>query len=144
MAKPTVEEVAHSLQVSIGLLKRRLRLSPVEGELTVPETSALAWLERDGSASATELARLEQISPQSMGATLAALQSRGLVHRSPDPGDGRKAIITITEAGMEALRERRDERTVQLAHALSGGFSAEELEQLMAIAPLLERLAQRI
>src|SRR5579863_5655979 len=108
MAQPTVDEVARSLQVSIGLLKRRLRLAPVEGELTVPETSALAWLERDGSASATELARLEAISPQSMGATLAALEGRGLVDRSPDPGDGRKVIIRITEAGMEALRERRD------------------------------------
>jgi DNA-binding MarR family transcriptional regulator len=144
VTQPTVDEVARALQVSIGLLKRRLRQMSLEGELTVPETSALAWLERDGSASATELARLEQISPQSMGATLATLQAKGLVDRSPDPGDGRRAIITITGSGMQALRERRDHRTDQLAQALTGGFSPSELDQLMAVAPLLERLAQRI
>ena len=32
-----------------------------------------------------ELAKLEQISPQSMGATLASLEARGLVQRRPDP-----------------------------------------------------------
>ena len=32
------------------------------------------------------LAKQEQISPQSMGATLAGLQRRGLVERQPDPG----------------------------------------------------------
>ena len=54
------------------------------GEPTVPETSALARLDCHGPAASSELARSEQISPQSMGATLSALEARGLVTRDPD------------------------------------------------------------
>jgi DNA-binding MarR family transcriptional regulator len=93
---------------------------------------------------ATALAKLEQISPQSMGATLAALEARGLVERCPDPADGRRAVISATEAGLQALRNRRNARTEQLAQALSAEFTRSELRQLMAAAPLIERLAQSI
>jgi DNA-binding MarR family transcriptional regulator len=94
-----------------------------EGELTLPETSALARLDRGGPTTSAALARLEQISPQSMGATLGALEARGLVERRPDPGDGRRVVLSFTEAGLEALRNRRDERTEQLARALATGFT---------------------
>jgi DNA-binding MarR family transcriptional regulator len=141
---PDVNDVAGALQVSISLLRRRLRQAPVEGDLTAPETSALARLDRGGPATSAALARLEQISPQSMGATLGALEVRGLVERRPDPGDGRQAIISLTEAGLRVLRNRRSARTEQLAKALSAGFTRPELEQLMAAAPLIERLAQSI
>jgi DNA-binding MarR family transcriptional regulator len=141
---PSDLEVAAALRVSIGLLLRRLRQVQSEGELTLPETSALARLDRGGPTTATALARLEQISPQSMGATLAALEARGLVDRRPDPDDGRQSVISATKAGLQLLRNRRDERTEQLARALSARFTRAEVKQLMAAAPLIERLAQSI
>jgi DNA-binding MarR family transcriptional regulator len=141
---PDVGSIAGALRVSIGLLVRRLRQVQAEGELTLPETSALARLDRGGSTTATALAKLEQISPQSMGATLDALEQRGLVARDPDPQDGRRAVISLTKAGLRALRNRRNARTEQLARALSTGFTRAELKQLAAVAPLLERLAQKI
>ena len=79
-----------------------------------------------------------------MGATLASLESRGLIERAADPDDGRRVILSITDAGLGVLRDRRNARTEQLARALSSGFTADELDQLMAVAPLLERLAQSI
>ena len=133
-------DVAAALRVSIGLLLRRLRQVPAAGELTLAETSALTRLDRSGPATATALARLEQISPQSMGATLSGLQSRGLVERRPDPGDGRRIVLS----GRQLLRSRRNERTEQLARVLSAGFTRPELELLRAAAPLIERLAQSI
>jgi DNA-binding MarR family transcriptional regulator len=139
-----VEHVAGALRVSVGLLTRRLRQAQAAGELTLPETSALARLDRSGPITATELAKLEQISPQSMGATLSALEARGLIVRRPDPDDGRRALISATESGLEILRSRRNERTERLAQALSAGFTALELKQLMVAAPLIERLAQSI
>ena len=139
-----VGQLAAVLRVAIGLLLRRLRQAPGEGELTLPESSALVRLERGGPATPSALARLEQISPQSMGATLAALESRGLIERHSDPDDGRRSVMSVTEAGRQVLGDRRDARTEQLARALSAGFSQPELEQLMAVAPLLERLAQSI
>jgi len=93
-----VRGVAAALRVSIGLLLRRMRQARVEGELTVPETSALARLDRSGPATSSALAKLEQISPQSMGATLSALEARGLVGRGPDAQDGRRVVLSVTEA----------------------------------------------
>ncbi len=139
-----VDEVAGALRVSIGLLLRRLRQVPAEGELTLPETSALVRLDRGGPATPGALAKLEQISPQSMGATLGALELRGLVERRPDPQDGRRAVMSLTEAGRQTLWQRRNARTQQLAKALAAGFTRSELEQLMTAAPLIERLAQSI
>jgi len=141
---PDVYEVASALRVSIGLLRRRLRQVKAEGELTLPESSALTRLDRNGPATSTALARQEQISPQSMGATLSALEVRGLVERRPDPGDGRRVVLSITEAGREVMQSRRNARTEQLAQALSAGFTPAEVSQLMAATPLLERLAQSI
>jgi DNA-binding MarR family transcriptional regulator len=141
---PDVYDVASALRVSIGLLRRRLRQAPAEGELTLPESSALTRLDRNGPATATALARQEQISPQSMGATLSALEARGLLQRQPDPGDGRRVVLSVTEAGRQAMQDRRNARTEQLARALSDGFTPAELRQLMAAAPLLERLAESI
>jgi len=141
---PDVNDVAGALRVSIGLLLRRLRQAQAEGELTLPESSALVRLDRGGPTTPSALARLEQISPQSMGATLGALEARGLVERRPDPQDGRRAVMSLSEAGLRALRTRRNARTQQLAQALSTGFTLSELKLLMAAAPLIERLAQSI
>ena len=142
--EPDVHDIAAALRVSVGMLLRRLRQVRPDDELTLPESSALARLDRTGPATPGALAKVEQISPQSMGATLAALEARGLIARQADPGDGRRVVLSVTEAGLELLRNKRGARTEQLAQALSAGFTAAELRQLAAAAPLLERLAQSI
>jgi len=139
---PDVWQLASALRVSMGLMVRRLRQVEAGDELTMPETAALARLDRGGPATAAALAKVEQISPQSMGATVAALEARGLVARRPDPGDGRRILLSLTEAGLDVLRTRRNVKTERLARALSGGFTRSELKQLMAAAPLIERLAE--
>jgi DNA-binding MarR family transcriptional regulator len=147
---PDVGEVAAALRESVGLLLRRMRQvrpedpEDPEGELTLPESAALTRLGRGGPATASALARVEQISPQSMGATLGALEARGLVERRADPHDGRRVLLSLTAAGQQALRSKRSARTEQLARALSASFTPAELGQLRAAAPLLERLAQSI
>jgi DNA-binding MarR family transcriptional regulator len=128
----------------MGLLVRRLRQAKAEGELTPPESSALARLNRGGPTTSAALARLEQISPQSMGATLAGLEARGLAGRGSDPEDGRRVVISLTEAGLQALQDRRNAGTALLAQALSTRFTRSELEQLLAVTPLIERLAESL
>ena len=139
-----VEEVAAAVYLSVGLFKRRLRQVPAPGELSLPESAALRKLERGGPATVTALARAEQISAQSMGATLSALEARGLVKRQSDPADGRRAVMSVTEAGLSAVSDKRNARIAQLARALAAGFTPAELGQLMAAAPLIERLAESI
>ena len=142
---PDVVEVADALRVSVGLLRRRIRQrKAAEGELTLPESAALARLDRGGPATSSELARLEQISPQSMGTTLGGLEARGLVARRPDPSDGRRAVLYLTPAGQAVLRDRRNESTQRIAQVLTTEFTAAEQRQLLAAARLLERLAEDI
>ncbi len=141
---PDVNDVAAALQMSIGLCLRQLRQMRVEGGLRLPEASALKRLDRSGPTSVTELAKAEQISVQSMGTTLGALEARGLVERHPHPSDGRRSVLSITKSGTRVLSDKHNGRAEQLAKALSAGFTPSELRQLMIAAPLIERLAQSL
>jgi DNA-binding MarR family transcriptional regulator len=137
-------EVAAALRVAIGLLIRKLRQAPLPGELTLAETSALSRLDRGGPATSSELAKQDKISPQSMGATLAVLEQRGLIERRRDPADGRRVVLSITEAGRQLVNDRRGARSELIAAALRDGFTTAERDQLLAAAPLLERLAEKL
>ena len=94
--------------------------------------------------SAAELARLERISPQSMGATLAKLEARGLVERMADDHDRRRIILSITAAGRSIFVARRSARDVIIEQALASELNEHELRQLQAAVPYLERLARRL
>ena len=142
--EPDPLEVAAALYVSISLFLRQLRRSPVQGELTPPEISALERLDRAGSATPSRLAAAEQITPQAMGATLGELTRRGLAERRSDPADGRRVVVSLTEAGRRFVRNKRTARTEQLAKALSDRFTPGELEVLRAAAPLIERLGRSL
>lgn len=142
--EPDPVEVAAALRVNIGVFIRRLRRSPLRDDLTTPEMTALSRLDRDGPASPSALARAEQITPQGMGATLNELARRGLVRRSPDPGDGRRTVMSLTDAGREVVHSKRSARTRQIAESLSQRFTPEELEVLRAAAPLIGRLGETL
>lgn len=137
-------DVADAVMAGVGVLVRRVRQLPREDALTMPERSALSRLEREGPATSAELARSAQISPQSMGTTIATLTERGLVRRDRDPGDGRRVVLSVTRDGRKLLGSKRSTRSQQLAAALAEEFTPAELKRLMAAAPLLERLAHSL
>jgi DNA-binding MarR family transcriptional regulator len=141
---PDVTEVAGALRVAVGLVVRKLRQAPSPGELSLAESSALSLLERGGPATSSDLARVDRISPQSMGVTVAALLDRGLIERNRDPEDGRRIVLSVTEAGLRTLRDKRGARTEHIAAALRDGFTEDELRQLEGASVLLERLAERL
>jgi DNA-binding MarR family transcriptional regulator len=137
-------ETAATLRTSLGTLMRKLKHVQPGDELSMPETSTLSRLDRNGPATSSDLARLDKISPQSMGATIAELERRGLVARSRDPEDGRRVVLSVTEQGRQVIRDRRGARTELIAQALADGFTEAERAQLRAVAPLLERLAEKL
>ena len=139
-----VDRAAGALAVNLSRLARRLRQRPLTGELSQPESAALAKLTRDNAMTVADLARAEDVRPQSMGAIVGALERRGLLKRQRDRTDGRRVLITVTKAGREAIDRGRTPRGDQLAAGLASGFTDEELEQLVAAAPLLGRLADRL
>src|SRR5579864_8201746 len=139
-----VTRAAGELRALVGRLSRRLRQTSVVGEMTLSQASVLSLLEREGSATSGVLATKERISPQSMGAILISLEALGLVSRTPDPNDGRCLVISLTEAGLQAIQGARQHREERLARALADNFTAEEQQALIAALPLLERLARLV
>jgi DNA-binding MarR family transcriptional regulator len=81
------------------------------------------------------------VRPQSVAATVAALEAAGLVTRRPDPADGRRAVIEATAAGHEALAADRRRREGWLAEAIERDLTADERRLLAEAVALLGRLA---
>lgn len=132
------------MQLSVSLLKRRIRDTTDHGALTSPALRALSRLDRGGPATTADLARLEQMTPQAMGTIVAQLDELGFVSRSPDPQDGRRMILTPTRDGKQAAHSRRNALTERFTDALTAAFTDQEIEILRAAAPLLERLAEAL
>ncbi|MFB7496322.1 MarR family winged helix-turn-helix transcriptional regulator [Streptomyces sp. NPDC056161] len=134
---------ATSIRVAVGMLKRRTGEALTDGQLTNPELTVLAQIDRNGPITVADLARLQQITPQAMGSTVASLEKHGLVTRSPDPDDRRRSLLTVSSAGSDVLHSSRDVISDRMAVALGESFTDDEVAVLAAAAPLLERLAQR-
>lgn len=138
------ERTAGDLRAALGPLVRRLRQFRPDGELTLSQTSALVRLDREGPATASELAAGEGIRPQSMCTIVSRLQERGLVAREQDPHDGRRIVVSLTAAGLEGLHGARRERARRLTVAITEELTPAEQEQLAAALPLLERITRRV
>jgi len=143
-SSPEPAEVASDLKLAIGLFLRRILQLPGSDELTIAEQATLSRLEHGGPTTASALARAEQVSPQAIGPIVAGLEERGLLVRSPDPTDGRRALLSLTASGRAMLRDKRSRRVEQIAKVLDEKFSRAELETLQAAAPLIKRLSEQL
>jgi DNA-binding MarR family transcriptional regulator len=140
MPDETQNRTADELTTVLAQLIRRLRAASAQEELTPSQTSALGRLSREGPATTAGLARSELVRPQSMRLTLAALEERGLVARTPDPTDGRQVVFSLTEAGARLHGAGRRNRRSWLADAIEGELSPAEQQALAEAVPLLQRL----
>ncbi|MFF2007899.1 MarR family winged helix-turn-helix transcriptional regulator [Streptomyces sp. NPDC058195] len=135
------EELAVHLSAVVGRLLRRLRGTSSGGRLTLSQRAVLSRLDREGPATTAALARAEYVRPQSMRLTLGALESQGLVGRSPDPADGRKSVMALTAAGAAALAGVRAAKHDWLAEALAAELDGAERRTVAEAVELLDRLA---
>jgi DNA-binding MarR family transcriptional regulator len=134
-------DLAQELRALFGRLKRRLRDQAHIGDLTPSQTSVLLRLEKDGPATASNLARAEGMRPQSMGPLVAALEAAGLVSGASDPSDGRQTILSLTDACRKWIEEGRAARQDWLTRTIQARLSLQEQEDLAASVELLKRLA---
>ena len=139
-----LEEVADRLRLGIGLVVRRIRQLHEQADLTLPESAALGRLERGGPATSSDLARQEQISPQSMGATLAALEGRGYWSAQRRPGRRPPRRAHPHRGGLPRCATAAAPAPSGSPRRLADRFTPEEVATLRAAAPLLERLAERL
>lgn len=133
--------LAARLRPALAHLSREMRAHGQVGNLTRSQSNVIVRLDRGGPATVNELARAEGVRAQSMSATVASLMDEGWIVRTPDPRDGRKLIVSISDHAHEALRSGRLEREDWLARQIETRLSPDEREQLDALAGFLERLA---
>jgi DNA-binding MarR family transcriptional regulator len=82
--------------------------------ITTVQYTAMTVLERRADLSTAELARNAFVTDQSAADLIAALEERGLARRHPDPGDRRRRVISLTDAGQALLdRVRADVTAVE-------------------------------
>jgi len=133
---------ALDLRVALGRLLRRLREVSTGEELSTSQASVLARLGKGEAATASGLAEIEGVRPQSMAATIAALEQAGLVTRTPDPSDGRRQLVTLTRAGRDAERGNRDARHAWLERVMAEQLSDSERRTLATAAVIIDKLAR--
>jgi DNA-binding MarR family transcriptional regulator len=133
---------AAELRTLLGQLKRRLREETSSDEFSLSQISVLLRLEREGPATVTTLARAERMRPQSMGATVASLQTAGFLSGAPHPTDGRQTLLSLTPASREWIKRKRAAREDWLLRSMQAKLSSAEQKQLGEAIGLLKRLVE--
>jgi DNA-binding MarR family transcriptional regulator len=142
VAEDELLQTATLVRRGVTRLSWRLRMErPGPGEPLL-QLSVLAHLSRRGAMTPGELAAAERVQPQSLTRTLASLEDRVLITRHPDPGDGRRSLLAIAEAGRQMLGRDLRQRDAWLAHAMARHLTPAERGLLRLAGQLLERLAE--
>jgi DNA-binding MarR family transcriptional regulator len=135
-------QAARDLRVMFSRLRRRIREVAQDDDLTPSQESALTLVGKHGAATASALASAEGVRPQSMAATLTALERQGLIRRSPDPDDGRRQLVFLTESGRARVEGNRQARTEWLARAFEERYTEDERRTIIEALALVERLSE--
>lgn len=135
-------ELARELRVLVGRLRRRVKEVADTHELTASQLAVLGRLDREGPATTSDLAAAERVRPQSMAATVAALDQRGWLVRERDPGDGRKQLLSLSDLAREHLSGSGQVRDEWLGRALEDRYTDAERATIAEALDLLGRLTR--
>jgi DNA-binding MarR family transcriptional regulator len=139
-ATRSLAETAAQLRLVITRTARRMR-QEAGSELRAPNASALTTIEIHGPLTPSELAEIERVKRPTATRILAYLEAEGLVERTPDPKDGRSALISLSGEGRERLRRLRQRKNAYLARRMRD-LDADEVAALERAAEILERLLE--
>jgi DNA-binding MarR family transcriptional regulator len=140
MPRINIETGVADFAQALGILIRRVRAASAAHELSWTESAVLARLAREGPTTTADLARAENMKPQSMGTTIAALEERELVDRKPHPTDGRQMNIVLTAKGLVVRKSAKDAKRTWLAQAVAQ-LDERDRQTLFAAAVIMRRLA---
>jgi len=120
------------LELLPGVLDAQLRQ---DAGVTHFEYYVLAMLsEADGRAlRMTELARQTNATLPRLSHVITRLQDRGLVERSPRPGDRRASDVRLTEAGWAKVQQAAPGHVATVRRSVIDGLTDEQVDQLAAI-----------
>jgi DNA-binding MarR family transcriptional regulator len=141
-ADSDITSLSIELRTVVGRLSRRLRAELAIADLTLVQASVISALDHHGAMTISELARVENVRPQSVHAIVGSLEAAGMVYRQPHQTDGRKMLVELTERGQAALQTLRSARETWLGTVLRSGLTARDLRKLRDIMPILERISR--
>ena len=140
MRQDTISGADARIAAGFERLYEMLRRLTPRTELSLTAASTLRRLERNGPHRLCELHAPEGVSQPAMTQLVTRLEKEGLARRGSDPEDGRAVVVSITDAGREAVARRREGRSRALATLLEQ-LPAEEHAALVAALPALDRLS---
>jgi DNA-binding MarR family transcriptional regulator len=138
---PRKTETTRSWTISealFGLATAAAKSEPRDMSLT--SLSTLATLDRSGPRRITDLAAVEGVMQPSMTVLVSGLERSGLVERQADTADRRVTLVTLTAAGSDYIRARREAGVAVLVHLIDE-LPVHEGEALAAAIPALTHLA---
>jgi DNA-binding MarR family transcriptional regulator len=133
---------AREVKVVFSRLRRRVYLLAPTDDLNGSQAAVLTRLHQEGPSSASALASAEAVSHQAIGAILAVLETRGYIQRSPDPTDGRRQLVSLTDAGVAQADNTTSAREEWLARVLQDRLTEDERRVVRHAMALLSRLAE--
>ncbi|MCM2414296.1 MULTISPECIES: MarR family transcriptional regulator [unclassified Streptomyces] len=121
---------SHSMWRANNSVHRALNERLRSLDVTMTQLGIMMTLDQYGPLSGADLARGQNITPQSVTTALAHLERIGWIERHPHPVHGRVVLIEPTEAGLRGMAEGRRlvEAVVQRLSEVVGG--PEELNRL--------------
>jgi DNA-binding MarR family transcriptional regulator len=118
------------------------RLTPRDG-LSLTAASTLRRLARSGPQRLCDLFGPERVTQPAMTQLVTRLEREGLARRGSDPADGRAVLVSITEAGRDAVERRRTGNAIALAECLDR-LGADDRAAILDALPAMERLGALI
>ncbi len=132
-------EVADRLHSAAIHLLRSAREVDKLAPIGPAQLSALSVLVFVGPRTIGDLAAAEQVRSPTMSGIVAALETRGLVKREPNPNDRRSTLILATSSGKATLRDARNRRIAAIESRLMR-LGSSQLAVLNTAADLIDRI----
>ena len=140
-ADPSTLRTADALRRATTRLARQLRRLRATHGVSAAKLAILGQLYRAGhDLTAVDLARGENLQPQSVTRIIAELESLGLIARTPGQTDRRQIMIGITQPGRDLLVADARQQNAWLATAIDANLTGTEQALLHMAASLLDRL----
>ncbi|MFG2830494.1 MarR family winged helix-turn-helix transcriptional regulator [Streptomyces sp. NPDC048434] len=134
------DDCAQALLQGLLRLGSRLRHERPPGALTANKIIVLGHLRRNGPCTPSAVALAEHQQLQALTRTFAELEADGLITRERSEADRRASILSIADAGAQALSDDLAQRAAWLGSAL-GALSPVEQQLLALVAQLLNQMA---
>ncbi|WP_461404421.1 homoprotocatechuate degradation operon regulator HpaR [Falsiruegeria mediterranea] len=136
-----------SRSLPIMLLRGREKvMGPIRAMLADVDITEQQWrvlrvLTEEGAQDPTHIAHKACLLLPSLTRILQKLEEKGLIHRHPDPQDGRKQIVEVTETGANIIRENLG-TSIELTRQLRDQMGEDRFELLLDLLNELDGLKE--